>query len=314
MVPMPAARAPLSLDCAGGRPWVSLGRCGHDNTSMACPATREPSSPRQTAGPCWSANPQLAAVVQGKAVDGVGRPVTFENPPETDHPSAGSIYYLPEVVKWISHKGIEYAGFNTVYADPDKGEKAYKKPQRFVGRLPGLGRLSATCRCPKHVGHRSVVAEAAKDSASYPSALCRAYAKLLVAAWKASAPAGAAAAATEAPTLKRKAPAAGEASETILEATWQGGAGKFASLQAQDSKKAKRDRENKEAIGGMRRPVRSLEKVPGLRAVGMETDLLFDKSAERVPGAAEASEGYGTEGFVIKHWASGGRSWKHISA
>ena len=43
--------------------------------------------------------------------------------PPGDHPSAGSIYYLPEVVKWISQKGTEYADFNTcVYADPDKGE------------------------------------------------------------------------------------------------------------------------------------------------------------------------------------------------
>ena len=47
----------------------------------------------------------------------------LREPPETDHPSAGSIYYLPEVVKWISQKGTEYADFNAcVYADPDKGE------------------------------------------------------------------------------------------------------------------------------------------------------------------------------------------------
>ena len=117
----------------------------------------------------------------------------------------------------------------------------------------------------------------------------------------ASAPAGATVAATEEQTLKRKAPAASGTPEMIHEAVWQGGAGKFGSLQAQDSKKAKRDKENKEAIGGMRRPAWSLEKVPGLRAVGMEIDQLFDKFAERVPGAAGASEGYGAEGFVIKH-------------
>ena len=74
----PAAHAPLLPDCAGAGQWVSLGRCDHDSTSTACPATREPSRQRLTAGPCWLAT--LHAVVQGEAVDGRGRPVTFENP------------------------------------------------------------------------------------------------------------------------------------------------------------------------------------------------------------------------------------------
>ena len=41
--------------------------------------------------------------------------------------------------------------------------------------------------------------------------------------------------------------------------------------------------------------------MPGLRAVGVEVDALFDKFVEGTPGAASAGEGYGTEGFEIKH-------------
>ena len=88
-----------------------------------------------------------------RQVNGVDRVVTIENPPETNHALAGSAYYLPVVVKWISRPGVEYADFNNcIYADPASGEQPYRKPQRFVGKLPGLSKLTARCRCdPKFV-------------------------------------------------------------------------------------------------------------------------------------------------------------------
>ena len=221
--------------------------------------------------------------------------VTIENPPETDHPMAGSAYYLPEVIEWINRPCTEYADFNhCFYASPGEGEQLYKKPQRLVGRLPGLAKLSATCKCNKGTVHPKVVGPtASKDSAHYPRAFCKRYAELLVSAWKRKACA----------SLKRPASAlnmpAGE--RVIQEAEWQGGPGKFGSMTAHESKKARRDQENKEAIGGMRRPAGALERVPGLRAVGLEIDNLFEEFLVRVPGAARAAEGYGTEGFAIKH-------------
>ena len=97
----------------------------------------------------------LEAVEASQAVDGMQRPVTFENPPETDHPQAGSAYFLPEIVKWISQEKIEYADFNNcVYADPAKGEQPYRKPQRFVGKLSGLASLSGRCQCGRGVENR----------------------------------------------------------------------------------------------------------------------------------------------------------------
>ena len=75
----------------------------------------------------------LEAVERSQAKDEakVARVVTFENPPETNHPFAGSAYYLPEVVKWISGARVEFADFNNcVYADPAKGEPPFKKPHK----------------------------------------------------------------------------------------------------------------------------------------------------------------------------------------
>ena len=63
---------------------------------------------------------------------------------------ACSAYLLPEVNDWVNKEGREFADFNhCVYADPKQGrEHRFKKPQRFVGRLPGLAKLSATCMLP----------------------------------------------------------------------------------------------------------------------------------------------------------------------
>ena len=98
-----------------------------------------------------------------------------------------------------------------------------------------------------------------------------------------------------------------EKPDIIEEAHWSGGQGAFGSLRVQDTKKARRDRENKEAIGGMRRPVWALEHVPGLRTVGQEVSRIFDKFAAKFPGAALAGEHYGMDGFkmtYVDEWKS----------
>ena len=123
----------------------------------------------------------LEAVEWSQAREGTSaaKTVSIENPPETNHPFAGSAYYLPEIVEWISGPGIEFADFNNcVYADPAKGEQPCKKPQRFVGKIPGLAGLTATCSCGRGAFHPRVVGgAAAKDSAGYPISLCHAYAQ-----------------------------------------------------------------------------------------------------------------------------------------
>ena len=102
----------------------------------------------------------------------------LKNPPEAGHPDAGPAYFLPEVIRWLKQDEIEYVDFNNcVYADPVAGERLYKKLQRIVGKLKGLSSLSATCRCKKGTRHPKIQGSvASKESAAYPSALCRAYA------------------------------------------------------------------------------------------------------------------------------------------
>ena len=82
------------------------------------------------------------------------------------------------VIRWLKQDEIEYVDFNNcVYADPVAGERLYKKLQRIVGKLKGLSSLSATCRCKKGTRHpKNQGSVASKESAAYPSALCRAYA------------------------------------------------------------------------------------------------------------------------------------------
>jgi hypothetical protein len=243
---------------------------------------------------------ELLSCVEGSGRGGGRkRPVTFENPPETDHPHAASAFLLPEVVAWVERDNIEYADFNNcLYASEDAGERRYKKPQRFVGTLPGLGSLSGTCKCDRSFAHPKVVGrEASRDSASYPAAFCRAYAKLMVMAWQGtSGEQGGTDRTEQHPGALQDA----EIDAAIQEAEWLGGPGKFGALRESRSIKATRDRENLEAIGGLRRPTASLERVPGLRAVGREISNLFDEFSKQRPEAGTVGEHYGTPGFEIK--------------
>ena len=179
----------------------------------------------------------LEAVEASCAVDGMQRTVTFENPPETCHPQAGSAFYLPEIVRWLNREGIEYADFNNcIYANPAIGEQPYRKPQRFVGKLPGLTSLSGRCRCGEGFEHPKIVGTAAKDSAGYPVALCS-YAKPL--RW--SQPGGRKRT-VEPPTIEERS---------------HGGSGLIWEPQGAGHQ------EGKEGPGGMRRPVWALEHIQG---------------------------------------------------
>ena len=123
---------------------------------------------------------------------------------------------------------------------------------------------------PKVVG-----SDASKASASYPEAFCRNYAKLLIESWK------------DRGALPRRGRFRALASRPPNK-LYKKQRGKFGGLAASESKRARRDAENKEAIGGMRRPVWSLERVPGLRAVGREIDHLFDEFIKKEPGPVNA--------------------------
>ena len=228
-------------------------------------------------------------------VEGSGKggwPTTAENPPPSDHPHALSAFELPEVARWTERPGVHCADFNTcIYARSEAGERPYKKPQRIVGTLEGLASLSGTCKCEKSFVHPKVLgAEASKDSAAYPWLLCLRYAELVVSCWMARA---------DRPHHCVTQPVASP--EIIAEAEWRGGRGRHGGLHATPSKRAIRDQENKDAIGGLRRPLWAIERFPGIRAVGREVSQLFDKFVRRYPAAEEAAAGYGTKGFELKY-------------
>ena len=156
-------------------------------------------------------------------------------------------------------KRTEFADFNTcVYASETLGEPKHKKPQRFAGRLKGLGSLSAQCRCGEGAVHPAVDSSNSPASARYPRALCVKYAQLLVATWL-----------DDVDMEEPVAEAAGSA-RAVPEAEWKGGEGKYGGLRPDKSKKAERDRENKAALGGLRRPIWAVERLPGLRDAGWQ--------------------------------------------
>ena len=100
-----------------------------------------------------------------------------------------------------------------------------------------------------------------------------------------------------------------ELSSEPPEVQWQGGEGLFNTLRARDSTKDRRDRENKAAIGGLRRPVWAVERLPVLRDVGEKIRELFENFTAKNVEAAKASEGYGSKEFIMK----GGivKAWAH---
>ena len=160
----------------------------------------------------------LNAIEASRDLDGIERPTTIENPPETDHPEAGSAFYLPEVCRWTEREHTEFAGSiggprgstqsspTLTPASTGSGSHVYvqvppwlQAPRRGLHELGSLGALP---RRPL-------------------------YAKLL---WLF----GRRAQRRRLPTLR--------------------GGGKYGSLRKETSKKAIRDEENKAAVGGLRRP------------------------------------------------------------
>ena len=241
----------------------------------------------------------LKLVEDAEKKDGIPRPVTMENPPETSHPEAASAFALPEVDRWVSRSGVEFADFNTCcYADPAFDEPLFWKPQRFVGKLKGLSSLYDQCRCPTDFVHPKVVGkENSSKSAAYPRRLCHFYAQLVVGTWvksRAKIPRS-----LDTCPPKMPAEALPPRGVPVADAEWSGGTGKHGMLRETISKKMLRDAENKAAIGGLRRPVWSLERAPGVRDVGRGVSDLFDTFTKQCPGAQKAAELYGTPTFQL---------------
>ena len=108
--------------------------------------------------------------------------VTLENPPPSDLEEHLSAWELPEVKKFVEGHELGAAYFATCKYQRDLAVgMRYLKPQAFKGSLLGLAGLSGSCPCGSGARHLAVVGkERSASSASYPVALCQAYAKLLL--------------------------------------------------------------------------------------------------------------------------------------
>ena len=269
------------------------------------------------------ASTEILTDIEKSATPGFEKPTTVENPPETGHSQAGSAWYLPEVFRWTERAGTEFADFNMCkYVTGD--EPKHKKPCRFAGRLRGLHRLSGCCACPPGTVHSPVVETASKGSAAYPRELCRQYAKLVVETWVRSSnfrpsslslpsplapisvsPTASTSTSSTAPTRPpptTSSPRPGARQDGfagVAEAEWQGGGGKFGQLKARDSKRKRREEENKTAVGGLKRPIWSLERSPGMRSLGLRIDELFDQVASKKPELNGAAAEYGSPDFEL---------------
>ena len=122
------------------------------------------------------------AVGESKRVSSVGAIATLENPPPSNEPEHLSAWELPEMEKFRKVRPSQGVLFNTCRYEEDlELGKRHFKPQQFEGTLRGMQCLSLECTCGGPGNHESITGpERSKASATYPKALCEAYARLAV--------------------------------------------------------------------------------------------------------------------------------------
>ena len=64
------------------------------------------------------------------------------------------------------------------------------------------------------------------------------------------------------------------------------------------SKKAEREEENERALGGLRNPWKSVDKIPGLRTVGQVMRKAFDRVVAKFPSVLRLADHFGTPEIV----------------
>ena len=206
------------------------------------------------------------------------------------------------------------------------------KPQVFAGRLDNLKELSGGCLCGVGFQHTPVVGkEMSLRAGAYPRELCRKYAGLVLASWMRTAKKewltfrgmelvqeikGTSAKIKPAPPTSRSPELAAGSRELLdldlksaqkvveikkrkkhfAELRWQGGSGRHQQLKAaaEHSKKARRELENREAIGGMRNPATAVRRLPALRSVGEKVADMFDSFVSAYPDALKVATEYGS--------------------
>ena len=139
------------------------------------------------AGTIFAARSVLMAetILNAPSPSGLDPPVSLENPPPSEHPQHLSAWELPEV-EAFAEKGLragrlKWAAFPTcAYQEELPESDRFFKPQRFLGSILQINKLSAACSCAKSSRHKQVNLENSKASAEYPEALCSQLATFIV--------------------------------------------------------------------------------------------------------------------------------------
>ena len=106
---------------------------------------------------------------------------TVENPPGDEY--ARSAWMLPEVRTAMDQVNGTTVDFDTCSYMKDKVR--YKKPARGGGKLEDLAGLNRRCRCPAWVTHTALTGKSKTEpAAEYPEGLCRQVAERIVGTWK----------------------------------------------------------------------------------------------------------------------------------
>ena len=259
---------------------------------------------------------------------------TFENPPSCEVPQHISAWDMPETKKFTEEaKGFVKVIFHTCRYLMDKPqEERYKKPQWFGGTLPGLISLGGFCQCGEGAVHDVIVGkEKSRASGAYPRALCESYARLAIAHFvkmgkaefleakhvlleknidklkliaesrhkemmrcrPTTPPRSTTSLNTWAPRKRSREEVDGDEGQENAAATWTGGRGRYGLLRESGTKKD--GPKNLSFIGGMRNPLKTVEGLPTVGALGMRINGAWDSFLKKYPDAVLLAETYGTQ-------------------
>ena len=113
---------------------------------------------------------------------GITPPVSLENPPPSEVKRHLSAWELPGFAEYSLEQGrSKWAAFPTCLYQRDReaGTRNFK-PQRFLGSIEGLGKLTGQCPCGR-AGHRHINLGNSAAAAAYPDQLVDALAEKIVA-------------------------------------------------------------------------------------------------------------------------------------
>ncbi|CAE7212170.1 unnamed protein product [Symbiodinium sp. CCMP2592] len=236
---------------------------------------------------------------------------TLENPPGSQDGPDGSMWLLPEVMAFEKEVNAIRVSFNTCAYQMGLRNRWWK-PSTWAGRLEDIETLSASCTCPPGFRHEKLVGRVrTSESAEYPKDLCIKYAALLVKAFK--------------KTLQlewwRSELRCKKEMVSQLQVKWLESKEKQLSHQQtaasqtgrskrvwsaraatvdidpdkRVSKKARRELENVQAVGGMRNPHASMSRLGKVAEVGRDIARLWRRFAQEHPEALEVAKTYGSK-------------------